>query len=77
MRFRIAIHKLAFVHFRTTHRSRSKRKPDLQNKLIQAHKPRIRKDQVKVLERLRHPEALALVQLARLLPFWTHNIGNS
>jgi hypothetical protein len=77
MSLRITNAKLALFHVPSTRLSGFRRKTNLQNKLIQAHKPRLGEDQVKVLERLRHPEALTLIQLACLLPVRAHDVCDS
>lgn len=47
---------------------------NLQNKLVQTHQLRLTKYEIKVFQRLRHPEALALIQFLRFLIFRDGNV---
>lgn len=49
----------------------------LQNIVIQADQARLAENQVEILERLGHPEALALVELERHLALGHRDISNS
>ena len=44
--------------------------------IIQTDKARLAEDEVKVLQRLRHPKALTLIKLLGLLPFRYCDIGD-
>lgn len=72
MCFCVATPSLAF--------SRRRRGPatihNLQYILVQTDKTRLTEDQVKVLERFRHPEAFALVEFLGRFPFRDRDVGD-